>query len=72
MTGCLDVAVVTVADGHALVRQEARRLPRGSIAQVLDAMRSFLRVTYPTGLMAAYLSTTLPDVATGCTAAIPR
>lgn len=42
---------LTVRDVHAFVLHEARRLSCGSLAPVLDAMRSFLRYLFATGIL---------------------
>lgn len=70
--GELDLAGLTVTDVHAFVLAEASRLHRGSISPVLDALRSFLRFLFATGVTAGDLSTTLPSVAAMRPPSLPR
>jgi site-specific recombinase XerD len=68
----LDLSVLGAAELHRYVVGEAARLSRGSVGQVLDGLRSFLRFAYATGLMPADLSAVFPTIATRPHPAVPR
>ena len=70
--GGLDLAGLAVSDVHAFVLAEASRLRRGSISAVLDAMRSFLRYLFATGVTAGDLSACLPSVVARRPPSLPR
>lgn len=70
--GGLDLPGLTVRDVHEFVVVEATRLRRGSISPVLDAMRSFLRYLFATGVTARDLSATLPPVGAMRPPSMPR
>lgn len=70
--GELNLAGLTVADVHAFVLAEARRLRRSSIRSVLEAVRCLLRFLFATGVLAGDLSGTLPPVTTRPHHPLPR
>jgi integrase/recombinase XerD len=70
--GELDLSGLTVIEVHGFVLGEAQRLRRGAISAVLQAVRSFLRFLFATGVTPADLSGTLPAVTARPHATLPR
>ena len=66
------LSLLTVGDVHGFVLDEATRLRRGAIGHVLEAMRSFLRFLFATGVHEQDLAGTLPAIATIRHADLPR
>lgn len=71
-TGDMNLAGLTVVDVHAFVLHEAARLHRGSVAPMLDSMRSFLHYLFFAGVIDRDLAVTLPPVAQRRHPALPR
>jgi integrase/recombinase XerD len=70
--GALDLHRLSVTDVHTFVVSEASRLRRGSINAVLEAVRSFLRYLFATGVTKLDLATALPSVAARRPPGLPR